>query len=165
MSVKLSTQLIATSVGVLAVEGAFVTYAFTSRQVGVAFVLLAALAAACFVASILCAGRGISKARDAGYEGRWSLQVSRKEFNRQALANFGALFFLLAAFVVFLATEPRADRTVQASAAVTSSIEKLADQVARIRVELQNLRSTVAESGRREPAPQSKDAKDAPAKK
>jgi hypothetical protein len=91
ISVNLSTQLIAAALALLAVEGAYVAYALGDREVQNGFILMHVASVILLVASIFIAGKGITKARDAGYSGFWDLSVGKQNFNWQAICCLLAL--------------------------------------------------------------------------
>lgn len=126
-SVTLSGQLMAASMATLAVEGAFVWYALDSRQPITGFIFFAALAAILIAFSIFNAGKGITKARDAGFDGAWDLAKGKQEFNRQAGLLIGALVMLCVMFSLSgQSKEP----------VVEKKVEALRIQVALMRTEL-----------------------------
>lgn len=125
-SITLSGQLIAASMAVLAAEGAFVWYALGSRLPGTWFIISAALTASLVAASIFQAGRGITKARNAGFRGAWNLNEGRWEFNSQAILLFVALLMLAITFSLSGSSK---------DSALEQSVEKLQAQVALIRKE------------------------------
>ncbi|MCZ6691297.1 MAG: hypothetical protein O7H41_17050 [Planctomycetota bacterium] len=86
----------AAALAMIAVDGAYVSYALGAREPQTGFEWLAALAALSFIASIFVAGRGITSARNAGFEGNWDLEAGRKHFSGQAgLSTIGLVLFLL----------------------------------------------------------------------
>lgn len=91
ISVNLSTQLIAAALALLAVEGAYVAYALGDRAVKDGFIIMHTASAILLVVSIFIAGKGITKARDAGYSGAWDLSVGKQNFNWQAICCLLAL--------------------------------------------------------------------------
>jgi hypothetical protein len=97
-SVTLSAALIAASMALLGLEGAYVWYAFGSRSTRNGFTAFAALAALTIAVSIFRAGKGITKARNAGFAGAWDLKAGKADFNLQAILLLVALSFL---FVMF----------------------------------------------------------------
>jgi len=143
MSVKLSAQLIATAVGVLAILGAFSTYAWSARDVGWTFAVIVAFAAFALMASIVFAGKGISHARAAGFRGDWSLSEGKSEFNSQAWAGLMALILLLVAFFIFLFAQRRGDVMQNVGPQAVAAIEQLSREVAEMRHEIQRSRADV----------------------
>jgi outer membrane protein OmpA-like peptidoglycan-associated protein len=98
-SVTLSSQLVTAALAMLTVEGAFVAFALSNRSVETGFTLFVLLAGVSFILSIVIAGKGITAARDAGFQGNWSLEAGKNYFNWQAILCltglvlfFGALF-------------------------------------------------------------------------
>jgi hypothetical protein len=84
-SITLSSQLMAASMAMLAVEAAYVWYALGSRNPVKGFEVVAALAALAIATSIFIAGKAIARARNAGFDGKWSLDAGKSLFNLQAL--------------------------------------------------------------------------------
>lgn len=93
-SITLSSQLIAASMATLAVEGAYMGYALGSRLPKPGFVIFGAFAAILIIVSIIKAGKGITKARNAGFNHKWSLETGKCEFNWQAITLLLALISL-----------------------------------------------------------------------
>lgn len=91
ISINLSTQLIAAALATLAVQGAYASYALGDRAVRPGFTILCIISAILLVASIFVAGKGITEARNSGYEGRWELAIGKKKFNGQAILCLAAL--------------------------------------------------------------------------
>lgn len=91
ISLNLSTQIIAAALALLAVEGAYAAYALGGRQVKSGFIFACILSATLVVASIFIAGKGITAARNAGYNGLWDLNVGKRHFNWQAILCLLAL--------------------------------------------------------------------------
>jgi len=85
-SVNLSGQLIAAAVAILAVEAAYVSYVLGSRVYSGWFIPIAGIAAMAFIVSVYSAGKGITAARNSGFEGRWLLSEGKKQFNFQAVS-------------------------------------------------------------------------------
>jgi outer membrane protein OmpA-like peptidoglycan-associated protein len=84
-SVTLSSQLVTAALAMLTVEGAFVAFALSNRSVETGFTLFVLLAGVSFILSIVIAGKGITAARDAGFQGNWSLEAGKNYFNWQAI--------------------------------------------------------------------------------
>jgi len=85
ISVTLSGQLITAALAMVAVEGAFVAFALGNRNVFRGFEWLSGLTAILFILSIFVAGKGITKARNDGFNGAWNLQTTKNHFNWQAI--------------------------------------------------------------------------------
>jgi hypothetical protein len=97
-SVTLSAALIASSMALLGLEAAYVWYALGSRLTRSGFTFFAGLAALMIVISIMRAGKGITKARNAGFAGNWDLKEGKKDFNKQAIFLLCALLSLVVMF-------------------------------------------------------------------
>jgi hypothetical protein len=93
-SITLSGQLIAASTATLAVVCAYVSYALGNRTPPWYFYVCVLSAAFLIVFSIFKGGKGIVKARNAGFGARWSLEDGKNEFNVQAISLIGALLLL-----------------------------------------------------------------------
>jgi hypothetical protein len=97
ISVGLSGQLMAASLALLGILGAYVSYVLAERESGVFFLVAAAMAAAAFSISAFIAGKAITKDRNAGYAGDWSLTAAKSLYNAQAaLLLVGLLAFAAA---------------------------------------------------------------------
>jgi hypothetical protein len=100
ITVTLSSQLIAAALAMLAVEGALVTYALAERVVHPAFPWVISISFLSFAASIFVAGKGITEARDKGFEGKWHTLIGRNKFNWQAICLLiGLSLFAISAAV------------------------------------------------------------------
>jgi hypothetical protein len=142
-SVTLSSQLIAASMALLAVEGAYVFYTFGSRVPRTGFALFALLAALAIVVSIFNAGKGITKARNAGFDAKWSLDEGKKQFDLQAKFLLLALAFLV---VTFSLSGPIKESTVE------TRVNDLTAQVAALRQEVAKLSETQSKNQPGSPA-------------
>src|ERR1700755_1780964 len=85
MWVTLSSLVITAALAVIAVEGAFVTYALDKRVPGTTFYVLTVLSAGILIFSILNGGAGINRLTDDGFKGLWGLNVAGGYFGRQSL--------------------------------------------------------------------------------
>lgn len=95
MSITLSTQLMAAALAILAILGAFTTYALKERVVPSFFMILAIVAFLLFIVSIYFGGKGISKSNRDGFEGNWSIEKRKSYFNKQAIFCFLGLFLFV----------------------------------------------------------------------
>jgi hypothetical protein len=129
-SVTLSGQLVTAGLAMMAVEGAFVSYALGSRIIGTSFVVAAAIAALMFISSIFMAGKGITAARNAGFQGNWDLAAGKTRFNLQATF---LLLGLTSLVVMFLASGP-------------SKQSEIESRVTKLEIDMKTLRQTVATS-------------------
>lgn len=91
ISITLSGQLIAAALAMLAIEGAFVSYAVANREVSPGFVPVAILAAVCFIASIFVAGKAITRSRNSGHAGIWDLAAGGNLYDWQAKLSLAGL--------------------------------------------------------------------------
>ncbi|HEX8948369.1 MAG TPA: hypothetical protein VF790_05365 [Dissulfurispiraceae bacterium] len=107
MSVTLSSQLIAASLAMLAIEGGYVAYVLGNRQPSRWFVFLAIIAGVSFIASIVIAGKAITASRNAGFDGRWNLDSGRNFYRLQAAMCYAGL--LLFGIMLFLSGKPAKD--------------------------------------------------------
>jgi hypothetical protein len=100
IGVTLSAQLIAASLTMIALVGAFVTFVLDKREVGWGYPLVSGGAFVCFVVSIYLGGKGIDMARKKGFEGIWDISLTRSQFGRQAsFAFLGIFLFIASAFI------------------------------------------------------------------
>lgn len=126
-SVTLSSQLIAASMAMLAVEAAYLWYAMASRSPRIGFVIFAGLGALAILASIFVAGKGITNARNAGFDGQWNLAAGKQQFNLQAILLLLAILML---FVTFALSGPIRE------SALERRVDDLTGQIAVLREEL-----------------------------
>ena len=124
-SITLSGQLIAAAMATLAVECAYVSYALGARVVPYYFFIVGGLAGVLIVVSIMKGGKGITKARNAGFAANWSLEEGKKEFNAQALSLTGAVIFLAIAFFNSgVPKEPNVEQKLEALCQQTEMLRK-----------------------------------------
>jgi hypothetical protein len=95
-SVTLSGQLVQAAVTLLTVQGAYVAYALASRETKCGFELIAILAFFTFIVSIYFSGKGVTEARNAGFEGKWGPDAGKAYFNKQAILLLAGVAFLVA---------------------------------------------------------------------
>lgn len=106
IGVTLSTQLVAASLAMIAVVGAFAAFILDKREVHWEYSLVVGAAFLGFVASIVCGGKGIDIARKAGYNSSWDITITKKAFGWQAnFAFLGIIFFICSVFM----GEPKID--------------------------------------------------------
>lgn len=91
-NITISTQVIAASLTMITVVGAFTVFIIEKREVGISYYIITGLAFVCFVISIFLGGRGISgKGRD---------KTPNPNFNWQAkTALLGVTFFAISVFL------------------------------------------------------------------
>lgn len=93
--VNLSTQLMAASLAMIAVEGAFVTFFIDKNKVIPLFFAASLASFVFFVLSIYFGGLGINDLAKSGFQGDWDLNISKARFNRQAIfCILGLIAFL-----------------------------------------------------------------------
>lgn len=118
----------------LTVEGAYIAYALVSRDTHVAFNTLALLAALSFVVSIFLAGKGITAARDAGFDGNWSKTAGKTLFNLQAVSLVIGLVLL--ATMLFLSGAPKESEYQKKLADMSAAVDKVRTDAETERVKL-----------------------------
>lgn len=94
MTVTLSTQLMAASLAVIAVEGAIYTFVSDKRIPSGWFTLFVLLVFLFFLSSIYMGGRGVNRVRKAVSDGTWTIESVRDEFAWQALLGVLGILFL-----------------------------------------------------------------------
>ncbi len=136
------------AVTMLTVEGAYIAYALVSRDTQPAFNLLAFLSAVAFVVSVFLSGKGITLARNKGFDGDWILEAGKSYFNAQALALIVGLVLLAA--MLWSSGVPK-ESELQRKLAVTSALvdqlsqssaaerARLADQVTQLQARIASL--------------------------
>lgn len=125
-SVTLSGQLISAALAMLAVVGGYVAYVMCNRTPSPLFPWLSAAASIAFITSIFVAGKAITESRNAGFEGNWSLEVGRPQYNLQAvLCAVGLVCFAVSLFFSGQSTADKTDAAITQlrSAAATTSKE------------------------------------------
>jgi outer membrane murein-binding lipoprotein Lpp len=137
-SITLSSQLIAAGLAMLAVEGAYVSYALGARATTRAFVPLSLVAGLAFIVSIFVAGKAITQARNAGFDGGWTLEAGRSMFNWQATLLLVALVALAGSF---LASGRSREVGLEAKVdTLRADIQRLEDQLTKLPDEHQRSR-------------------------
>lgn len=144
ISVTLSSELIGAALAMIALEGAFVTFVMDDRAgLGIAFYILIALTFIAFVLSIVIGGQGVSKSREEGYEGKWTLQSGKKYFNRQAILCFVGI--LLFASTLFVSGAPMEEAVVKEFQQLRANLEEQKDSVASISTRLTKLQEEISD--------------------
>lgn len=121
ISITLSSQLVTAALAMLTVEGAYVAYVLDKRVPEDYFGLVSMLSAIFFILSVFIAGKAITAARNAGFDGNWNLESGKGQFNLQALFNALGLFLLVG--VVLLSGTSKREDTIAKN--ITSSMHSL----------------------------------------
>jgi hypothetical protein len=130
ISVTLSCQIIAAALAMIPVVCAFATFLADKRTPGAVFYWLVGLSIFLFVVSIFSGGRGVTAARNAGFNQNWTLREGKGWFNCQAITCFlGLLLFGLAVFWPANAKEEPIEKPL---AAVVSKLDLLASKMAEL---------------------------------
>jgi hypothetical protein len=113
--VTLSGQLMTASLAMIAVEGAFTTFALDKRVTPSWFPFIVGAAVLLFVFSIVAGGAGISALSKAGHEGDWNLDRGKADFRRQTVSCLlGLVFFFLSLFLSGPSREQSFERDLKA---------------------------------------------------
>ena len=100
IGVTLSSQIIAASLTMIAIIGAFTAFVIDKRDVGIGYYFLTGGAFSCSILSIILGGKGIDKARKSGFNGNWSIADTKSFFNWQSLvALLGVVLFAISVFI------------------------------------------------------------------
>lgn len=100
IGVTLSTQIIASSLTMIVVNGAFATFIIDKRDIGLLYYVFIGGAFIAFIISIIFGGKGIDIARKSGFNGSWTLSETKKSFNWQAITAFtGLILFSISVFI------------------------------------------------------------------
>jgi hypothetical protein len=125
MWVTLSSQIIAATLAMLAVQGAFTTFVLDKRSPPRPFYLFAVLTGICFITSIINGGVGISRITKAGFLGDWNIKVGRGNFQRQTVfCLIGMVFF----FISLISSGPTKEELQQ------QEVKQLKEQIRAIEV-------------------------------
>jgi uncharacterized protein YdaL len=153
ITVTLSSQIITASLAVIAVEGAFATFALDKRNTEWYLTLFVLLTFASFIGSMISAGLGIHRTRQAVFNNEWEPATGINQFIFQFwLGVLGIVFFCLS--LVFSGTPKAEDvqetlRTLDRKGAdQQEQIDSLSRQVKSLRQELDS--STNAQSSGQE---------------
>jgi heme/copper-type cytochrome/quinol oxidase subunit 1 len=99
MTVTLSTQLMAASLAVIAIEGAVYTFVNDKRIPSGWFTVFVILVFLFFLMSIYVGGKGVNKVRKAVFDGNWTINLVRDEFAWQALLGVLGIICLFVSLV------------------------------------------------------------------
>lgn len=146
LSTSLSGQLVQAAVTMLTVEGAYIAYALVARDTSAHFNLVALISALTFVISVFLSGKGITKARNAGFEGNWSLNAGKSHFNLQAISLIVALG--LFGWMLFLSGTPKDSDTHQQLVKLNAELARLQTDAARQSSRLQDELNSLALANR-----------------
>ena len=131
----LSGQLMAAALAMIALEGAFLTFALDKKSCGLGFWLFVSSAFAVFVLSIFLGGKGIAAHYKAGADGNWNYSEGNARFRWQtALCLLGLVLFLLAVI------SAQTDKPSEAEG-IQNAIIKVADGLDKQTVAIQQLSS------------------------
>ena len=139
IGVTLSTQLVAASLAMIAVVGAFAAFILDKREVGVGYWLVVGGAFLGFVVSIVCGGKGIDIARKEGYKGCWDITKTKSAFGWQAnFAFLGIIFFIWSVFM----GKPKIDdlKTGELSLEKRITVSEVQDSLLRQTVQQQTIK-------------------------
>ena len=145
ISVTLSGQLIAAALGMIAVVGALATFLVDKRIVNWLFWVSIVGCFVCFVTSIVAGGKGVTAARDKGFEGDWRISVSKDWFDGQAKCCLGGLVFL--AIALLNSCEPQKDRTLEVLAAETSKMGAIETKMTELAAQQKDTDNKLAQLG------------------
>jgi hypothetical protein len=100
IGITLSSQIVTASLAVLAILGAFATFALDKKEVGYTYYIFTILSSICLISSILYGGAGINKARQEGFNGNWDISLTKSLFNKQAITILlGTILFVISTFL------------------------------------------------------------------
>lgn len=129
----LSGQLMAAALAMIALEGAFLTFALDKKVCGGCFWLFVSTSFLLFVFSIILGGKGIAILYKAGATGNWDYAQGDGRFQWQTgLCCLGLIMFILAVF------SAQKDKPSDADA-IKAAIVRVADNTDRQAVALQQL--------------------------
>lgn len=128
MHVVLSSQLMAASLAVIAVEAAIATFILQNRtELGLVFYGLLTLAFLFLVASIFSGGKGIDKLARKGQGGDWELKNAGKFFNIQAITALLGLVFLFG--IALFPGESKREENFEAIISLTARLQQQSDSL------------------------------------
>lgn len=143
ISVDLSKQLFTAAVAVLGLEATVAAFVLLNREPGWWFFAAIIASALALLASTYVAGKGITRARNSGYKGNWSLKAGGDHFNRQAiLCTVGLVLFFVA--VLFFSGHSKSASFEQKLQAAESRNAELAKEVNAIKEQLRELNARTA---------------------
>lgn len=98
--ITLGGQLMAAALAMIALQGAFLTFALDKKECGFWFWLFVGTGFLVFVLSIIIGGKGITKLYKTGAKGNWKHEEGDREFRWQTgLCCIGLALFILAVLV------------------------------------------------------------------
>lgn len=137
MTVTLSTQLMAASLAVIAVEGAIYTFVNDKRITGGAFTASVLFCFLFFMLSIYAGGKGVNKVRKAVFKGNWTIDKVKNPFALQAF--FGVLGLLCLFMSLTLTGKPKEESTQQELTSLKVTVEKQQQAVDSLKKQLEEI--------------------------
>jgi|SRR5687767_4174798 len=139
--VTLSSQVIAATLALIALQGAFTTFVLDKREPSFSFYLIVVVTFLLFIFSILSGGVGIDKMTVKGSTGTWNLDTGRPYFRRQTVVCLlGVLLFFLSLFFSgSTKAEPQSENVKllqQQVAAQQTKLDSAFGQLEKLRTEL-----------------------------
>ena len=97
---SLSSYLMTAALAVIGAEAAVLTFVLDKREKLGSFYFVSGLGFLLLVASIYHGGRGIMEVYKNGFAGKWGVQTSKRDFNRQAILSLLGVILVFASVVV-----------------------------------------------------------------
>jgi hypothetical protein len=137
MTVTLSTQLMAASLAVIAVEGAIYTFVNDKRLTSFAFTASVLFCFLFFMLSIYTGGRGVNEVRKAVFTGNWTIDKVKNPFALQAF--FGVLGLICLFMSLTLPGKPKEESTQQDLTNLKATVEKQQQAVDTLKKQLEEI--------------------------
>lgn len=124
MVAGLSSQLMTAALGMIALMGAWLTFAVDKKECGLLFWILTLASFACFVLSIVLGGKGTAILYKQGASGDWNYAKGDSAFQWQTIICFLGIFLFFSS--VLVARKDKAPETSlpQEVAKISGHIEK-----------------------------------------
>ena len=142
--VTLSSQVMAATLALIAVEGAFTTFVLDKRLPAFWFYLLVTVTLGLFIVSILNGGAGINRMTREGSAGRWCLKVGERYFQRQTIFCLLGVVLLFAS--LFCSGPTKEDSNAAEVKALRDAIQTQDSRLNHAVSELQQLRNELSSS-------------------
>ncbi len=141
MTVTLSTQLMAASLAVIAVEGAIYTFVNDKRIPSGIFTTSVICCFLFFVLSIYMGGRGVNAVRKAVFQGNWTIECVKKPFAWQAF--LGVLGLICLILSITFAGKPKEEITQQEVANLKAASERQKQAIEELNKQIIELQSQI----------------------
>lgn len=144
IGINLSTVLISACLNIMAIMGALLIFFLEKKDFTDSFVYCFAISILLLIVSIYFGGKGISIAREEGFNDNWCLVSSKKYFNKQAIGILLALIVFATSFLFIKSNnEKMSDKKTDSSVLSKDSITN--SRIDKQNILIQNLEKEIEE--------------------